>query len=154
MIQIRQATSEDLPALIFLYEQLEDMGPIWSEARFSAEDIKLSGEAFSRLAQYPDCKVYVAQAGEELVGTFTLLIMDSVANGIPSGIVENLVVARPWRRSGVGQQMMKFAIDLCRSKGCFELTVSSRLDNEAAHRFYAAVGLVKKGYIFGLNTLR
>lgn len=153
MIQIRQATSEDLPALISLYEQLEDMGTAWSEVRFSAEDIRLSGQVFSRLAQYPDYRVYVAQAGKELVGTLALVILDSVSNGVPSGVVENLVVARPWRRSGVGQQLIQFAIDQCRAKGCFELSVSSRLDNEAAHRFYASLGLAKKGYTFSLRTL-
>lgn len=153
MITIRQATRDDLPALVSLYEQLEDMGPIWSDARFSSEDLNLSREAFSRLAQYPDYHIYVAQVGEELVGTVALLIMDSVANGIPSGVVESLVVARPWRGKGVGRQLMTFAIDHCRTKGCFELTVKSRLENAAAHRFYESVGLRRRAFTFAIKTV-
>lgn len=153
MIEIRRATREDLPGLISLYEQLEDMGTSRSEAEFSAEDIRLTGEMYARLAQYPDYKIYVAQAGDEIVGTLGLLIMDSVPNGIPSGIVENVVVERAWRGRGVGRQLLQFAIDKCRSKGCYELTLSSRLANHDAHRFYESVGLRKKGYTFAIETL-
>jgi GNAT superfamily N-acetyltransferase len=78
--------------------------------------------------------------------------MDSVPNGIPSGILENLVVERAWRGEGVGRQLLQFAIDVCRSKCCFELSMSSRLGNEDAHRFYESVGLRKKGYTFAVKT--
>lgn len=151
MIEIRQANSEDLRALISLYEQLEDMGTSWAKVRFSPEDVRLSGEMFARLAEYPDYKIYLAQVGDKIVGTMALLIMDSVPNGIPSGILENLVVDRSWRGRGVGRQLMQFAIDLCRSKGCFELRLSSRLENEDAHRFYESLGLGKRGHTFAVK---
>lgn len=152
MIEIRQATPEDLPALISLYEQLEDMGAAWSEVNFSPEDTHLSQQIFERLAHYPDYKVYVAQIGNKIVGTIGLLMMDSVPNGIPTGFVENLVVNRAWRRKGVGRQLMQFAIEICRSKNCFELALFSRLGNEDAHRFYESLGLRKKGYTFTVKT--
>lgn len=151
-IEIRQAKSEDLAALILLYEQLEDRGANWATGQFTPEDVQLSGEMLARLADYPDYKVYVAQMGDKIVGTMALLVMDSVPNGIPSGFLENLVVDRASRRRGVGRELMQFAMDVCRSKGCFELSLSSRLENEDAHRFYEAVGLHKKGYTFAVKT--
>ena len=152
MIEIRQADKKDLPALIALYEQLEDMGANSATGQFTPEDVQLSGKMLARLADYPDYGVYVAQTGDKIVGTMALLIMDSVPNGIPSGILENLVVERGWRREGIGRQLLQFAIDLCRAKGCYKLSLSSRLENEDAHRFYESVGLRKKGYIFAVKT--
>lgn len=125
MIEIRRATSEDLPALISLYEQLEDMGKVWSGAKFSPIDIRLSREVFTQLAHYQDYEIYIAQAGDKIGGTLGLLVMASVPNGIPSAIVENLLVDRTFRRNGVGRKLMQFAIDRCRSLGCYELTLSS-----------------------------
>ena len=78
MIEIRRATSEDLPALISLYEQLEDMGKVWSGAKFSPIDIRLSREVFTQLAHYQDYEIYIAQAGDKIGGTLGLLVMASV----------------------------------------------------------------------------
>ncbi|MEA3439752.1 MAG: GNAT family N-acetyltransferase [Chloroflexota bacterium] len=153
MIEIRQATSEDLAALISLYEQLEDMGAAWSDVKFSTKDKMLSQKVLAHLKDYPDYNVYVAEADGKIVGTLALFIIDSVPNGIPSAIVENVVVSRTWRRKGVGRQLMQFAIDQSRSKGCYEITLSSRMNNEAAHRFYKSLGLREKGYTFALKTL-
>lgn len=152
MIKIREATRQDLPALISLYEQLEDIGDTRSNVKFPPEAIRQSQEIFTRLAHYPDYKVYLAQADDEIVGTFALLIMDSVPNGIPSGIIENLVVARPWRRKGIGRQLMQVAIQICKSKDCYNLLLASQLDNADAHRFYEALGLRKNGYAFALKV--
>jgi GNAT superfamily N-acetyltransferase len=153
MIEIRQAANEDFIVLISLYEQLEDMGDVWCDVEFSPKDKMLSQEMFGNLNDYPDYNVYVAEVEGEIVGTLALLIIDSIPNGIPSAIVENVVVDRIWRRKGVGRQLMQFAIDQSRFKGCYEISLSSRMDNETAHRFYGSLGLQKKGYTFALKTL-
>lgn len=153
MTEIRQATSDDLSDLISLYEQLEDMGTDWSDITFSQNDEMLSEKAFARMRDYPDYKVYVAEVNDEVVGTLALLILDSAPNGIPTAFVENIVVERSWRHKGIGRQLMQFAIDQSRSKGCFEITLFSRMKNETAHRFYEALGMQKKAYTFALKTL-
>lgn len=129
------------------------MDTVWSDVKFSPEDKMLSEKALTHLTDYPDYHVYLAEADNKIVGTLALCILYSVPNGIPSAIVENVVVARTWRRQGVGRQLMQFAIDQSRRKGCFEITLSSRMNNEAAHRFYESLGLCKKGYTFALKTL-
>ena len=82
------------------------------------------------------------------VGTFALLVMDSVAHGIPSAILEDMVVDRDWRGRGIGKGMMAFAVKICRDKGCRKLMLSSNLQRHAAHKFYESLGLRKHGYSF------
>ena len=75
--------------------------------------------------------------------------MDNLAHmGAPSGVVEDMVVHAHWRGKGIGKQMMGFAIDRCRERGCYKLALSSNVRLEAAHRFYESIGFRRHGYSF------
>jgi GNAT superfamily N-acetyltransferase len=139
--QIRAASEADLPSILALYVEVEDDGRVLS--------IEKARSIFARMQSYPDYKVYVAMLSGSIVGTFALLIMDNLAHmGALSGVVEDVVVHRDWRGKGVGKQMMRFAMDRCRERGCYKLALSSNLRREAAHRFYDALGFQRHGYSF------
>jgi GNAT superfamily N-acetyltransferase len=94
--------------------------------------------------------------GQELdgrpVGTFALLVMDNLGHmGTPSAILEDVVVAESCRGTGIGQQMMAFATDLCRQKGCYKFFFSSNINRTDAHRFYENLGFEKHGYSFYID---
>ncbi len=106
-------------------------------------------EIFAKMQTYPDYRVYVASISSEIVGVFSLLIMDNLAHlGAPSAIIEDVVVATERHRQGTGKQMMEFAIGLCRKKGCYKAALSSDLKRKAAHTFYESLGFQKHGYSF------
>ena len=140
-LEIRAATEADLPSILALYVEVEDDGRVLS--------IEQARSIYARMRSYPDYKVYVAILGGSIVGTFALLIMDNLAHmGAPSGVVEDVVVQGDWRGKGVGKQMMRFAMDRCRERGCYKLALSSNLKREAAHRFYDSLGFRRHGYSF------
>jgi GNAT superfamily N-acetyltransferase len=140
-LEIRAATEADLPSILALYVEVEDDGRVLS--------IEQARSIYARMRSYPDNKVYVAILGGSVVGTFALLIMDNLAHmGAPSGVVEDVVVQGDWRGKGVGKQMMRFAMDRCRERGCYKLALSSNLKREAAHRFYDGLGFRRHGYSF------
>jgi GNAT superfamily N-acetyltransferase len=151
MVDVREARMDDLPALISLYEQLQDIGEVPSEVYFSADDVELTRQMIWRTKQYPDYKLYVGQVEGKVVASLALLVLDSVPNGIPYGILEHLVVERACRSRGIGTQLIKFAVDVSREKGCRQLFVWSGLQRTDAHRFYQAVGFEQHGYIFVAN---
>ena len=141
-IEVRLATEDDLPAILALYAQPDlDDGVALS--------IEQARRIFARFQDYPDYTLYVATLDGEVVGTFALLIMDNLAHmGAPSGVAEEVVVRPDWQGQGVGKQMMRFAMQRCRERGCYKLALSSNLKREAAHAFYESLGFRKHGYSF------
>lgn len=139
---LRPATADDLPAVLALYAQPDiDGGDVLSPAQ--AQPI------FARFQAYPNYKLYVACAGAEVVGTFSLLIVENLAHrGAPSGLVEDVVVSVAHQHRGIGKQMMRFALDRCREAGCYKMALSANQHRAAAHRFYESLGFVRHGFSF------
>ena len=142
-ISFREATKDDLPAILDLYARALD-----------GEALDLAGaEAlFERIRSYPDYRLQLAEIDGMLAGTFALLIMDNLGEcGRPSGVVEDVVVEPALQRSGVGRAMMERAMRICRQRGCYKMTLSSNLSRTAAHAFYEALGFEKHGYSFRIE---
>lgn len=141
-ISIRRARDEDIDWLLDMYTSL-DFSP---EPSLPLTDARAR---FRRIEGYPDYRVYVAECEGERVGTFALIIIDGLAHGgRPHAIVEDVVVAPGQRRRGVGQAMMRFAMEGCAEAGCYKLALSSHLRREKAHRFYEMLGFERHGYSF------
>lgn len=141
-IEIRKATERDLPHILSLYSELDtDKEPVFPLDKALA--------IFDRIKNYPDYTIYVVTFNTEIIGVFSLLIMDNLAHaGAPSGIVEDVIVHGRWRGKGIGKKMMGFAMDRCKEKGCYKLSLSSNFKREDAHRFYETLGFQKHGYSF------
>ena len=154
---IREATEDDLPAVLGLYVQ-----PAMDNGQVLTLD-----EAKSLLAQfrqYPSYRLWVAceatqdasldasphaAIGGEVVGTYALLIMHNLAHrGTPSAIVEDVVVSAARQGQGIGQHMMQHAQQQARVAGCYKLVLSSNQKRERAHAFYESLGFQRHGFSF------
>lgn len=146
---IREATEDDLPAVLALYAQ-----PAMDKGKVLTLD-----EAKSLLAefrQYPSYRLWVAceaaldlPNGGEVVGTYALLIMHNLAHqGTPSAIVEDVVVSAERQGQGIGQHMMQHAQEQARVAGCYKLVLSSNQKRERAHAFYESLGFQRHGFSF------
>jgi len=145
MINVRKAVKEDLPAVLELYKQ-PDMDDGHVLAIEEAERI------FERMQNYPDYAIYVAELDGQIVGTFALAILDNLAHmGVKSALVEDVVVSPEFQRHGIGRQMMRSAMALCKEKGCYKLALSSNVKRENAHRFYEKLGFRIQGYSFWID---
>ena len=134
-----------MPAVLGLYAQreLDDAAVL---ALDQAEVI------FKRMQGYPDYRLYVAEADGQVVGTFALLVMDNLGHlGAPSGLVEDVAVDPAWQKRGVGKTMMRCAVERCREKGCYKLSLSSNLKRRHAHTFYQSLGFQRHGYSFCMD---
>lgn len=142
---IREATDDDLPAVLALYAQPGmDDGQVLTLAEARA--------LLARFRQYPSYRLWVAcdpAQGDEVVGTYALLIMDNLAHrGTPSAIVEDVVVSATRQGQGIGRHMMQHAQDQARQGGCYKLVLSSNQKRERAHAFYESLGFQRHGFSF------
>lgn len=139
-LALREATIEDLPAVLALYAQLD------------GEDVLPMDEAeavFDAMRAYPDYRLYVAALGGRVVGTFTLIVMRNLSHrGARSGVVESVVVDEALRSHGIGRAMMDFARAHCRDRGCYKMALSSNLRRVKAHGFYDSLGFERHGVSF------
>ncbi|WP_279358229.1 GNAT family N-acetyltransferase [Methylobacterium indicum] len=140
---IRRAQQPDLPAVLGLYAEL-------NAGRVATPD--QAETLLARLASYPDYGLYVAEVEGRIVGTFCLIVLDNIAHwGMPSALVESVVVSAAERGTGLGRRMMREAGRLAAEKGCYKLALSSNVDAKPAHRFYESLGFERYGYSFRLD---
>lgn len=141
-IAIREAAENDLAAILRLYSE----AGIDGGASFTPEEAR---EHFARFRAYPYYKVFVAETGGGIAGTYALLIHDNLAKrGAPAAVVVDVAVAPSQQGQGIGRAMMEHAREQCRAAGCYKMTLSSGLPREGAHRFYDSLGFERHGYSF------
>ncbi len=78
----------------------------------------------------------------EIVGALTLAVY-RVPTGVRS-IIEDVIVDNSVRGQGVGEAMMKYAIDLAREKGVSNISLTSNPMRESANRLYLRMGFKKR----------
>jgi GNAT superfamily N-acetyltransferase len=139
-IAFRTALLTDLSAIVALLAD-DELGT-HREATGSALDERYVA-AFRAIEADSNQRLVVAVDGEMVVGTLQLSFIPGIARtGAWRGQIEAVRIAAPLRDSGVGRQMLEWAVSECRSRGCriVQLTTDKRrLD---AHRFYEKLGFV------------
>ena len=134
---IRRARRDDVPAIVGLFA--DDHG-----GRSSPEHVTLGpGQlaAFDAIAEQPDNSVYVAERDGAVVGTFQLTFIRQLSyGGCLVAQIESVHVHSSQRGQRIGEQMMRFAIDLARQRGALRVQLTSNVRRERAHRFYERLG--------------
>ena len=141
-LQIRVADVADLPAVLRLYQQPDlDNG--------QALSLEAATQLFEKIQHYPSYRLLVAELPEQIVGTFTLLVMDNLLHrGTPTAIVEAVAVDPECQGQGIGRQMMQWAMTEAHRAGCYKLVLSSNQRRDRAHVFYESLGFTRHGYSF------
>jgi len=141
-MQIRDATDADLPGVLRV---LAESGIDGGES-FGLEEARAHLE---RLRAWPNFRLLAVVADGEVVGTYSLVIVEKLGKrGTPAGVVEDVAVLPARQGQGIGRAMMEHAIEECRQAGCYKLALSSNVKREEAHRFYESLGFKRHGYSF------
>jgi ribosomal protein S18 acetylase RimI-like enzyme len=141
-IAIRRARRDDVAIIVGMLaddplgaarERIEDPLP---ESYFTA---------FEKVDRDPNFQLVVAEDGEGVVvGCLQLCVMPGVSSqGASRGLIEDVRVAKHCRSRGIGEQMVQWAVNEARARGCILvelLTHNSRVD---AQRFYERLGFTR-----------
>jgi ribosomal protein S18 acetylase RimI-like enzyme len=98
--------------------------------------------AFDKVEADSNIALMVAETADgSMVGCLQLCILPGLSSqGASRGLIEDVRVAACWRSRGIGEQMVQWAVDEARGRGCRLvelLTHQSRVD---AQRFYVRLG--------------
>ncbi|NED04444.1 GNAT family N-acetyltransferase [Streptomyces sp. SID6648] len=135
-LEIRPAVPEDLPAVVAM---LAD-DPLGAQ-RESPDDLTPYQEALQRLADDPNQHVVVAVRQNRVVGTLQLTIIPGLSRrGSTRSIIEGVRIHGDERGSGLGTQLIQWAVDESRRQNCQLVQLTSDVTREDAHRFYERLG--------------
>lgn len=102
-----------------------------------------SREDLSALTRDSASTLLVARNGAgQIIGALTLSVY-RVPTGIRS-IIEDVIVDESARGAGVGEALMRGAIQLARERGAGNISLTSNPMREAANRLYLRVGFKKR----------
>ena len=147
-MQIRAATSEDIPAVVRGYEWL--FAPPGSQP--ASWDPEAAARRLADAIASADAEVFVADAADgadpRIVGICTVYDeLDSVRFGRRAWI-EDLAVDPSQRSQGIGKALLDAAKDWARDHGCVHLELDSGLGRTDAHRFYDREGSAARSFSF------
>ena len=134
-LSLRPARPSDLDALVRLLAELFSL-----EADFRPDEARQRRGLTLLLEDRLRRTVIVAEAGGAVIGMVTGQLVVSTAEGAASVWVEDLVVAAPSRRLGVGRQLLRAVEEWGAARGATRLQLLADRENRSALAFYASLG--------------
>ncbi|MEO6420113.1 MAG: GNAT family N-acetyltransferase [Polyangiaceae bacterium] len=139
-IRMRAATKDDLVAIVTLFTYPDIDGRQKNDALGPPLPREYEA-AFENLARDPNNTVWLAELDGAVVGIFQLTFIQYLANhGARVAMIENVVVAPDVRGRGIGETMMRWAMDEARRAGCSRIQLTSHKLRTRAHTFYERLG--------------
>lgn len=140
-LSFRDATCADLPTIIALLAQ-DQIGGRRDEASDPLDPGYVA--AFRAIDSDHNQRLIVAELEGAIVGTMQLTYLPGLLNrGAWRGQIEAVRIAHGKRSDGLGAEMIGWAAEQCRMRGCFLAQLTSNNDRAAAHRFYERLGWKK-----------
>ena len=137
----RDATAEDLAFIIGLMveDSVVDTDDLPNEPHHPAYLA-----AFDAIAEDANQRLVIAELDGERVGTIQLTFIPGLYRlGMWRGLIEAVHIIPTQRSKGLGGEMIRWALDQCRARGCGMAQLTSNKKRLDAHRFYERLGFAK-----------
>jgi GNAT superfamily N-acetyltransferase len=141
MLTYRAARPADLPFIIGLIVEDSVLTTNDSASDAMHEDYL---NALAAIDADPNQEMIVAEENGVPLGCFQLTYLPGLMRrGMWRGMIEVVHVAEGHRGRGLGSQMMRWALDRSRERGCGMVQLTSNKKRLDAHRFYERLGFLK-----------
>ncbi|CAM5358413.1 GNAT family N-acetyltransferase OS=Streptomyces cyaneofuscatus OX=66883 GN=G3I52_12565 PE=4 SV=1 [Streptomyces cyaneofuscatus] len=115
--------------------------PLGAQREFTRTTFTPYRAALRRLADDPNQHVVVAVREGRVVGTLQLTVVPGLSRrGAIRSIIEAVRIHADERGSGLGTQLIQWAVDESRRQDCQLVQLTSDVTREDAHRFYERLG--------------
>jgi len=135
---IRDADEADLPAVVALYAD-DELG-----ATRERPELPLSQEywrAFEAICADPRHRLVVAVEDGRVLGTLQLSFLPHlVRQGGERAQVEAVRVTADQRGSGIGRELLSWAVEQARARGCRLVQLATDVSRGDARHFYESLG--------------
>jgi ribosomal protein S18 acetylase RimI-like enzyme len=94
------------------------------------------------LVRSEDAPTFVAERDGRVVGMVTLCVFRTLTG--PKAYLDHLVVARDWRRRGIGRALMQYAIEHAGAAGASRIDLTANAEKQAGHALYRSLGFQER----------
>lgn len=145
-MRVRQATPEDVPSLVALFQELERMQADWRVFTPRPGFYDEVGEKYRAALTNPDSVVLVAEDDEgEVVGmAYGEAHVPSRFSDEQALEVSGLVVRAGYRGRGVGQRLVWEAARFARTRGIEWIELKTFAPNQGAMAFWEGLGFTPR----------
>lgn len=136
--EIRAAVDRDLAAVVGLLAD-DPLG-----AARESPDLPLAPQylaAFAEMKKQAGNELLIAVLGDELVGCLQLTLIPGISRrGTKRALIEGVRVSSRHRGKGVGEKLVRHAIELAQANGCSLVQLTTDQSRTDAVRFYRKLG--------------
>jgi GNAT superfamily N-acetyltransferase len=133
---VRRAGLADLPAIVAMLADDPLGAARETDASFDGYQM-----AFMEIDADPRQNLVVGEHGGEVVATLQLTIIPGLSRrGAKRGLIEAVRVRSDQRGSGLGRELIIWAIERAREAGCVIVQLTTDKTRLDAHRFYQSLG--------------
>lgn len=101
-------------------------------------------DAFDRVAAATNIALMVAEQSGAVVGCFQLCFLPGLSSqGAMRALIEDVRVVSQFRGGGIGEQMLRWALDEAQARGCKVFELLTHLTRVDAQRFYERLGFAR-----------
>jgi ribosomal protein S18 acetylase RimI-like enzyme len=138
-ISIRRARRDDVAAIVAMLAD-DHLGRARERLDDPLQDSYF--KAFETVDRDPNFKLVVAEDGEgRVVGCLQLCILSGLSSqGASRGLIEDVRVASDCRSRGIGEQLVQWALEAARCRGCKLVELFTHHSRVDAQRFYKRLG--------------
>lgn len=148
-LTFRRATEADVPAIVAL---LADDFLAASREAGVATGADVYAAAFREIDADPNQFLCVAEQDGAVVGTLQLTYTRGLSSkGGLRGTIEAVRVASDRRGQGLGAQLVRWAVEQCRARGCGTVQLTTHKQRTDAHRFYDRLGFAQSHFGYKLK---
>jgi GNAT superfamily N-acetyltransferase len=141
-VRVRKARAEDWPGVAAL---LADLGR--PDVRGTPEE-PVARETFLGYLDRPDAMALVAERDGKVVGFLDLEFRTRLNFTGPQAWIPDLIVSELQRSEGIGAELLHWAEEIARDRGCWGMALESANWRERAHAFYEREGWTDSGKSF------
>ena len=137
-MEVRDATPADLPSIVAMYAD-DALGAGREQPGLPLDERYVS--AFAAIHGDPNHRLVVGLVGDEVAATLQLSFLPTLTHrGAERAQIESVRVATGQRGEGLGRQLVEWAVETARARGCGQVQLMTDVTRADARRFYESLG--------------
>jgi len=140
-MEIKLATPDQREAVIELINEL------WTFDNIEADRDNINRAVDLIFSRPGLAEIHLLYEGDKVAGYFILVPSFGIEYGGLYVVLDELFVREPFRRRGLGRQIVNFVLDRCREQGWLVIEVMAYEENKTAQYFYGSHGFTPRPWV-------